>query len=309
MKKLLSLILSIVIILSMSVPAFAAEDASQLTDAEIYNRIIALKSEFPDGMSRAADVSALYEHSCKEKYSFTDFPWLYVAGGGCYGFAIRVLDRVFPGVVPFSYDWNAPWYSWDNVKVGDAICFEGHAAVVLTKDANGVTVVEGADSGLVRWGYRYSKDRLMKDNNVTSVITCRPFSGTGTTSRILVNGVEKHAEGYCFYGYNHFKLRDLAMILSGTSAEFDVRWDGDTNTIEIVRGAAYTVVGGECKQSQDQVLAYGNVTFVNPYMRMAESAVVINGNNFYQLRSVANLLGTFDVDWDGATNTIIINTK
>lgn len=60
-------------------------------------------------------------------------------------------------------------------------------------------------------------------------------------------------EAYNINGNNYFKLRDLAMIVSGTDKQFDVAWGFSPafnkyiTGINLTKGSAYTVVGGEMK--------------------------------------------------------------
>lgn len=309
MKKLLSLVLSIVLVLSMTAPAFAANDDAPLTDAEVYNRIIALKSEFPEGMKWTDDNT--YTHSKDVGYKYVS--GMALSGGGCHAFVLKVLDTVFPGITPFKYAWDSSLFSYDSIRVGDVIWEPGHVAIVLTKDATSVTVVEGNYNNKVHWGRRIGKDKLMTNNYMTAISTCRPWEVTGTTSRILVNGVEKQMEGYCLKGSNYFKLRDLAMALSDTPAKMEVTWDAINECIVVTGGESYTVVGGECKQSQETAIAYGNNTTIRwGYTYKGDylvNPIAINGNNYFRLRDIADIFKTFDVSWDGATNTIIINTK
>ncbi len=318
MKKALSLILALMLCMSLSVPAFAADGDSVITEAEAYNRIIALKSEFPEGSNWG--MSKLYKHSVAGRFG-GDYN-----GSACGAFAMMVVDRVFPGEFPVYTDRDALTY--DMIRVGDILVIGAHAVVVLTKDANAITVVEGNnnptfyydgpewdrcveynDDGTVHWGRKITKDKLL-GGNWHGIYTCYPVKATGTASRILVNGAEKHAEGYCINGNNYFKLRDLATILSGTSAEFDVVWHDMLKRIELKDRKPYTLVGGECKQSAAEVIAHGNMTELNiDGFGFTSKSYVIGGNNFYKLRDVADWFKTFDVDWDGSTNTIIINTK
>ncbi|MBC7958417.1 MAG: hypothetical protein H7X94_00995, partial [Vallitaleaceae bacterium] len=49
-----------------------------------------------------------------------------------------------------------------------------------------------------------------------------------TTSKVYVNGIEVSFTGYNISGNNYFKLRDI-----GKTIDFEVMWDGNTNTIGI----------------------------------------------------------------------------
>ena len=58
---------------------------------------------------------------------------------------------------------------------------------------------------------------------------------------------------------NYVKLRDIAVRLNGTSAQFDVKWDGAVN---IVTNTPYTPVGSELSTPYSGDRAYKNS--VNP---------------------------------------------
>ncbi|MCR5676175.1 MAG: hypothetical protein K6G16_10755 [Lachnospiraceae bacterium] len=49
---------------------------------------------------------------------------------------------------------------WKSLQVGDMVCDANHAAVVLTKNDNGITVVEGNNNGQVKWGRRISRETM-----------------------------------------------------------------------------------------------------------------------------------------------------
>lgn len=75
---------------------------------------------------------------------------------------------------------------------------------------------------------------------VSNNVTAKPTSG-----KVLVNGVDQNFEAYNIDGNNYFKLRDLAMVVSGTVKQFEVTWDGERNAINLISGKPYTVSGGE----------------------------------------------------------------
>jgi hypothetical protein len=98
---------------------------------------------------------------------------------------------------------------------------------------------------------------------------------------------------------NYVKIRDLAYILSGTKAEFDVGYDGATGAVTIIRNTPYTVVGGEGAPlaSGDQTATISTSKFFNDYGNsVALRAYSILNNNYVKLRDIAQYL-SFDVDW------------
>jgi hypothetical protein len=131
-----------------------------------------------------------------------------------------------------------------------------------------------------------------------------------TASTVLVNGTNVAFDAYNIDGNNYFKLRDLAYTLSGSSKQFDVGWDGANNAIALTSGNAYTVTGGEMtgKGTGDKTPA---ATTSKIYLDGAEiqlTAYNIEGNNYFKLRDIG-IAFDFDVTWDGARNTIVIDTN
>lgn len=62
------------------------------------------------------------------------------------------------------------------------------------------------------------------------------------------NGVSLWA--YEIDGNIYFKLRDLAMALSGTGKQFDIVWEGENKEVDLIPGHAYTPAGGELSKPE-----------------------------------------------------------
>ena len=127
---------------------------------------------------------------------------------------------------------------------------------------------------------------------------------------VLVNGDVVAFDAYNINGYNHFKLRDLAYILSGTQKQFEVSWDEKNNAISLTSNEPYTVVGGEmsAKGSENKT---ANPTTSAVYLdgkKINLTAYNIDGYNYFKLRDIGQAFD-FGVDWDKATNTVVIDTS
>ena len=135
------------------------------------------------------------------------------------------------------------------------------------------------------------------------------YSAQPSSSAVIVNGKQIAFDAYTINESNYFKLRDLAYVLSGTEAQFDVGWDGARNAITLTRGKPYSVMGGEMAGRGTGVKnADPNASTI--YIDGAETALTaytIDGLNYFMLRDMGRAFN-FSVLWDGAANAIIIDT-
>jgi hypothetical protein len=131
-----------------------------------------------------------------------------------------------------------------------------------------------------------------------------------TYSKVFVNDKEVELEAYNIKGNNYFKLRDIAMFISGTKKQFEVTWDENTRTIVMTTGINYTATGGElslantakqyqCSLVEPNILLDGR--------KIELTAYTIHGYNYFKLRDVAEVID-FGVIWDGEANKINIDT-
>jgi hypothetical protein len=137
------------------------------------------------------------------------------------------------------------------------------------------------------------------------VRTARP-----TTSTIFVNGKQVSFDAYNINDNNYFKLRDLAHILSGTEKQFEVGWNGGTNTITLTSGRPYTPVGGEMAgKGTENKTARGTTSKILLDGRdVSFTAYNIENNNYFKLRDIGEALD-FGVDWEVESQTIVIDTS
>ncbi|MBQ9931426.1 MAG: hypothetical protein IJO79_03660 [Firmicutes bacterium] len=130
-----------------------------------------------------------------------------------------------------------------------------------------------------------------------------------TPSAIIIDGQKVSFDSYNIKGNNYFKLRDLAYALSGSAKQFDIVWDQAAQSILMFSGQSYTAVSGEmAKKDTAQRTAKESTAMV--YLDNARKdfkAYNIEGNNYFKLRDLGAALD-FGVFWDGATNTITIDT-
>ena len=132
---------------------------------------------------------------------------------------------------------------------------------------------------------------------------------TPSTHKVYVDGEKANVAAYEVNGYNFFKLRDIAAILNGTAAQFEVTWNGAENRIDLTDGKAYTTVGGELEKIPAGTQT-ANLSMAFVYRDGRPSSLTgfeINGNNYYKLRDVADAFD-FNVTWDGTNQRIDVIT-
>ena len=132
-----------------------------------------------------------------------------------------------------------------------------------------------------------------------------------SAQNLTVNGVKKDCDKYNIDGSNYFKLRDLAYMLSGTGSQFAVGYDDATKTVTVNKGAPYTPNGSEMVIGEDKSATAepsGQTIMIDGQPRGDLTVYNIGGNNYFKLRDLGTALG-FNVDYDEATKTAIVNSK
>ena len=130
-----------------------------------------------------------------------------------------------------------------------------------------------------------------------------------STHKIYVDGEKASAAAYEINGNNYFKIRDVAAILSGTAAQFDVTWDPATGNITLTDDKAYTKTGDELYPIPDsvQIAEESTAPLYRDGERVYYTGYNVNDNNYYKLRDIAEDFD-FGVTWDGATQSVYIET-
>lgn len=117
-------------------------------------------------------------------------------------------------------------------------------------------------------------------------------------------------ESYLIAGNSYFKLRDLAALVAPSPKKFSVDWSSEKKLITVKTGAAYTVHGSELKGGD------GVAKTATPSKAVLEvngktlgiKAYEINGNNYYKLRDLADVLN-LGLNWNEETMTIELSSK
>ncbi len=144
-------------------------------------------------------------------------------------------------------------------------------------------------------------------------LTAPAMAATGvtanpSTTKLTVDGKAVDCTAYLIGGSNYFKLRDLAVLLDGTDAQFEVGFDAAVKTVYLTTGKPYTPVGGELRGNVQPAAANASDWKLVVDNAPTECAkYLIGGNNYFKLRDLGEMLG-FAVDYDEVTNTAVIAT-
>lgn len=146
--------------------------------------------------------------------------------------------------------------------------------------------------------------QTVSDPVVAASLTAYP-----ATMTVLLDGSQVKPVGYNINGNNYYKLRDIAMILDDTTAQFGVSWDKSTRSMDLTPGDGYDAVGGEL----------GAIPTKNATAQTCTETVLINGSkasltaynvdgyNYFKLVDLGDALG-FDVGYESKSRTVVITT-
>lgn len=182
---------------------------------------------------------------------------------------------------------------------------------------------DGTKAYLVRREDPYSYTPLIRDSDYIQFDLTRDQLNHHWVEpaqvRVSLNGTVITLSGCLCESNNYIRIRDIAMLLNGTEAQFDFGpWS------LLLTSTPYTPTGVEYTPIQLQAGdMYSKTTFdyvpVTPeyYQFLQDNptdydsmdhadAFVFGGNNFVKLRDIAKVLD-FYVGWDGATGTVVID--
>lgn len=211
-KRLFAVLLTAAMMLSMlPLYAFAAEPAAaddyevtgyavgeaesvettttkEPTEAEAYQKMIALKSSYPEGMRWTNDNFYAWKGG------------IYYGGYGCAGFAFLLSDAAF-GDLPARMHTE---FTYDQIRVGDILRINNdtHSVIILAKTSTYVTIAEGNYNSSIHWGRTLSKEKVLQSDYIMTRYTCdHTFVKTDVPATCISSGYYKYTCTKCGYVY------------------------------------------------------------------------------------------------------------
>lgn len=132
-----------------------------------------------------------------------------------------------------------------------------------------------------------------------------------TNDNLYVNGALQTPSVYKIDGSNYFKIRDIAMLLSGSRRQFSVGYDAAAACVTLTRGEAYEPNGSELTgktQGGDQDAIFSNNAIYLDGEKLDLTVYKIGGSNYFKLRDLGKALD-FYVGWDKNTGVTISGDK
>ena len=142
-----------------------------------------------------------------------------------------------------------------------------------------------------------------------SMVIAASSTAHPATMTVLLDGTQVKPVGYNINGNNYYKLRDIAQVLTNSTAQFSVAWDKSTRTMNLTPGFSYEPVGGElgeiptkkktAKPSTENITINGSPATLTAYN--------VDDYNYFKLIDLGNALN-FSVSYEAATRTVLMNT-
>ena len=124
-------------------------------------------------------------------------------------------------------------------------------------------------------------------DNESENVTATPVKYT-----VSLNNQDYNLQAYTINGIDYFKLRDIAIIISGTKKQFQVEWNSSDNAVQITIGRPYEKSGGELAATEGTKMASPSASAI--YIdcnRVLYPAYYIDGNNYINLNDIAGSMG------------------
>ena len=291
MKKVMSLILSMAMLLSLVTVA----------SAENYEKVFT-----HDGAEIMLLSNITYDEWYDMPYS-SELGYIECEAGA----EVKLLiDSVFAGVYYFAERTDLMTIDDADIVVPEDFSIDDFKGQRDLEFAPAGTVYRLKKPGcyIMEFGCKSDSGSISKAAYAVDVLPATAFSAVSKSQPVIFAENTTKMEAYNIRDNNYFKLRDICMSLTEAGFPVDVTWDGEKNAINIIKGQNYTAVGGEMTVndgvSSDAV--YSGSTVYLDGEEISLKAYNIEGNNFFMLRDLCKALDIF-IEWDAEAQAILVD--
>lgn len=199
----------------------------------------------------------------------------------------------------------------EDAKAGDEVTItatpaEGYqiARYIVTDEQGNKVEVDAKDGTFIQ-----------PEGNVKVEVVFAPIGGEieftdvqPSPQALTVDGVQQNVHAYNIDGENFVQLRDLAAMLAGTDAQFNVTYDAEKKMAVMTTGEAYSGTVSSDFSDLSSTAVPSPQSFMIDGRIVELSAVNIGGYNYFKLRDLAPFFG-FGVDYDVDENTAQLMSK
>lgn len=143
-------------------PVSPSSDSSVPSYQEAYNRMVALKKQYPEGMTWTNFEPYGTNGKLGNAYKWKGGKIKGAESGvGCAAFAFILSDEAFGNLPARTIDKGG--FTFEDIKVGDIlrVNHNSHFVIVLQKSVSGVVIAEGNYNKSVHWGRTMSQSEVM----------------------------------------------------------------------------------------------------------------------------------------------------
>lgn len=318
-RRLLAMLLALVMCLGLTVPAFAACDyVNGKCTYELSNEIIGTVELDYHGIGTVTvyvvpdNTTVSPKNAPGARMVLSDYLFDgWVAGGGVYEAGVPLV--VEPILVQEGEEIEGGWLAY-------AVWTEDTSAEDYdpSPDAMPVSYLDWDEEKIGEGAFRVISESAVKGLGLTiqpytpGTAPAVPTTATAlpTNDKLSVDGKDATPAAYKIDNANYFKLRDVAMLVNGTKAQFSIDYDGEKKAIMITTGQPYQPLGGELGTVPTAVataITSNDAVYING-VKTDLTAYKIDNANYYGIRALAKALG-FNVDWTSERGMFIETDK
>ena len=135
------------------------------------------------------------------------------------------------------------------------------------------------------------------------------LTATSTVSKISIDENQASLKTYNIGGYNYVKLRDIAWLLNGSTKQFDVAWDNNKKSINLLSNAPYT--DSKPVEESATLSAKGIISSASLYkdgQKIKMNSYVVESRTYFKLNELCQILD-INLDWDEQNKLIVISSS